>query len=538
MVYVLIFCGLAGLGVYLDLFRRFVDLAHETQTAWTNAGALIFLALLICGYVLSHRRAVALKAALENRNAAEMRLNEMAAFDALTGLPNRRTLSVDLNEALEARYSDHSHVGLMMIDLDHFKPVNDTHGHRAGDILLQMVAERLGAGLRDDSQLYRTSGDEFAVLFKVTDTDTHEDAALRLLQAFETPFDLNAESASPPCHLGVSIGIAVARCNDNLSGSDLLKRADMALHRAKDDGRGQIRYYDQDMDARIQARATLESDMRQAIRNGEIKAYYQPLVTLLTGEIEGYEVLARWHHPHAGTIAPYVFISVAEDMGLIDQLTLQLLGQACQDAQVWPDSVYISLNISPSQLKDHRLSKQILAVLKDNEIAPSRLEVEVTENALVQDYDTAKLILLALKHQGVRIALDDFGTGYSNLNHLRELPFDKLKIDSSFIMGAQRRPEDRKIVEAILSLCKSLDLATTAEGIENFETAHWLSEQGCKTGQGFLFGKAITGEEITVNGFCDDQIEALRIALSALIAADPEKSALMTDGRFPALLAR
>jgi diguanylate cyclase (GGDEF)-like protein len=530
----LAFLTTIGIGAYFDLFRGLVIFAHGHQTSWINAAAFVFLALLVCGYALSHRRAIALKAALKTRDEAEIRLNEIAFFDALTGLPNRRKLGHDLAEALS---SPNARVGLMMIDLDNFKPLNDAHGHRAGDLLLQMVAERMVEALRHQGQLYRTSGDEFAALLSAqTDDEAHANTALRLLQAFEAPFEVTTDKPVP-CHLAASIGIALACEAHSLTGSELLKRADMALHRAKDDGRGQFRYYDQEMDARIQARARIEADMRQAILKGEIRAYYQPLVTLSTGQIEGYEVLARWHHPQTGTIAPYAFISVAEDMGLIDQLTLQLLDQACVDAQAWPDNVYISLNISPSQLKDDQLPKDILSLLDSHEFPPSRLEVEVTETALVHDYEAAKRILFALKAKGVRIALDDFGTGYSNLNHLRELPIDKLKIDSSFVMAAQRTPASRKIVEAILSLCKSLDLATTAEGIENFETAHWLSEQGCKTGQGFLFGKAISGEEITVNGFCDEQIEALRIALSALIAADPEKSALMTDGRFPALLA-
>ena len=295
--------------------------------------------------------------------------------------------------------------------------------------------------------------------------------------------------------VGASIGIADCG-TDGRNAEEILRAADVAMYRAKGDGRGTVRFFEPAMDEHIRRQAAFETDLRAAISAGEIVPHYQPLVELSEGHIVGFEILARWHHPALGLIPPEEFIPVAERSGMISDLTYSLLRTACADAKKWPDKYGLSLNISPVQLRSHLLALRIGEILAEFDFPAERLEVEVTENAIVSDLETAKSVISALRKQGVHIALDDFGTGFSGLYHLRELTFDKIKIDRTFIGSMGVDPESTRMVNAILALTRSLGLPTTAEGLESAELVMSMVERGCEFGQGYYFGKAIPADEV------------------------------------------
>jgi predicted signal transduction protein with EAL and GGDEF domain len=293
---------------------------------------------------------------------------------------------------------------------------------------------------------------------------------------------------------GATLGIAVLH-QDGADAEALLHAADVAMYRGKKEGRGTYRFFEPSMDSELRARARLEQELRSAIGKGEIKPYFQPLVSLPQRELLGFEVLARWHHPTNGVLAPADFIALAEDTGLIGELSISLLRQACVATRAWPAHLHLAINISPHQLRDHDLPERLLAILVETGFAPGRLEVEVTETALVNDIESARRILTSLQNIGIRVALDDFGTGYSSLYHLRELNFDKIKIDRCYIQTLAESLESTKIVNAILGLGQSLGLLTTAEGIETEANSQWLARQGCSFGQGYLFGRPMPANE-------------------------------------------
>ena len=385
---------------------------------------------------------------------------------------------------------------LFVIDLDHFKPINDLYGHRLGDEVLRVIASRLLEIVDGEGVVARLGGDEFGILIRLSpDDDASIRFARRIVYNIPKPIVLAALSLE----VGVSVGVAVydpAGSNgDELAlrdGSQVettLRRADMAMYRAKNEGRGLYCFFDRDMDEKFAQRIELEREIKGAIAKGEIVPYYHPLVDLKTRSTLGYEILARWMHPLKGVLEPDAFIPIAEDTGTIGSLTFSLLTQAVRDAQDWPLDTFLSLNLSPRLFADPRLSETVLGILTKAGFPPERLEIEVTEKAIVRRMEEAKVTLQSLRNLGVRIALDDFGTGYAGLHHLRELPLDTLKIDRSFITHMLDEPDDAKIVEAIVGLGHSLGLQTTAEGIETQQVLDRLTELGCETGQGFLFGK-------------------------------------------------
>ena len=482
-------------GSQLGLFSLFADLNRE-HPGWRLADWFsVWVLRSAAGFVYGFRRSHDLKAELLGRQEAEDKIRTMALHDPLTGLANRRKLHDALAEALKSRKKPGAVTALLMVDLDRFKPVNDLHGHGVGDRLLKEVADRLRDVIREGDLVARTGGDEFAVL--LADVDGADEAsrpARRLIEALRAPVRID----ELVCQVGATVGIATCG-QDGFDPETMMHRADVALYRAKREGRGQFRFFEEEMDSQIRARAKLELELRAALAAGQVTPYYQPLVELSTGDIKGYEVLSRWAHPTEGMIMPEVFIPIAEDTGLIGELTTRVLVQACLDARAWPEDATMAVNISPVQLRDKRLPQRLLAIIRETGFPADRLEVEITENALVEDFPQAKQILTALKAAGVRIALDDFGTGYSSLNHLRELPFDKLKIDRSFIASMETCEDSRKIVDAILGLGHSLGLVTVAEGVEDIASADRLALLGCQLGQGFWFGHpspvAETGEE-------------------------------------------
>jgi diguanylate cyclase (GGDEF)-like protein/PAS domain S-box-containing protein len=429
---------------------------------------------------------------ITERKRAEARVAHMAHHDALTGLPNRVLLRLRMEESLSRRLRTGKGVAALCIDLDNFKSVNDTLGHPCGDHVLQRVAERIRSVIRDEDTAARLGGDEFAIL----QTNVAEPAevvalARRFLAALVEPFDVNGQQVL----IGASVGIALAP-GDGDDADRLLKNADMALYRAKADGKGAFRFFEAEMDARAQARRRLEMDLRQAMLAGTLEVHYQPLVQLESGQVSGLEALLRWPHPERGFIPPSEFIPVAEETGLIGSLGAHVLRQACADATKWPSHVKLAVNLSPLQFRTGNLFVIVKQALEETGLSPSRLELEITETLLLEKADHVLATLHALRALGVGISMDDFGTGYSSLSYLRSFPFDKIKIDQSFVHNLETNPEGQAIVHAILSLGLSLGITITAEGIETDADLACLKAAGCSQGQGYLFSKAQPQTEI------------------------------------------
>jgi diguanylate cyclase (GGDEF)-like protein/PAS domain S-box-containing protein len=440
------------------------------------------------------RQAVLIAAVdITERRQAEARVAFMAHHDALTSLPNRTLLHSRMAEMLHRLQRDMKGFAVMCVDLDNFKVVNDTHGHPFGDRLLQAVAARLKHLLRENDIVARLGGDEFAIIqADVTQPEYTSILAQRIIEALGEPYDLEGHRIS----VGVSVGIALAP-SDSTDADVLLKNADMALYRAKADGRGTFRFFEPEMDARVQARHRIEIDLRAALKNGQLTLHYQPLVDLHTGQVNGFEALMRWFHPERGWIPPVEFIHVAEETGLIAPLGAFVIQQACLDASRWPQDIKVAINLSPLQFRNGTLFQQIADALQCSGLLASRLEVEITETLLLEKSEQVVATLHALRALGVRISMDDFGTGYSSLSYLRSFPFDKIKIDQSFVRDLSTNEDSQAIVRAVVGLGKSFGITITAEGIENKSDLNRLIEDGCNEGQGYLFSKAMPADEIS-----------------------------------------
>ncbi|MEQ1809901.1 MAG: EAL domain-containing protein [Terricaulis sp.] len=426
-----------------------------------------------------------LSAEIGEREAAEARAQSLARHDPLTGLANRRHFLEELDRRIALVGGEENAFALMFVDLDRFKPINDVHGHAIGDQLLQVIGTRLQACIRDDSFSARLGGDEFAVLLEGPGgREAVAAAARRILHELSAPILVNGLKLT----VGASIGISLCP-EDGHDAAELLQRGDAAMLRAKED-RGAYKFFDSSIDEELKSKAALEAELRTAIPNGDIVPYFQPVVHCDTGELAGFEVLARWPHRERGMISPVDFIPVAEDAGLVDAMFWALLAQACRKALDAPGEFILAVNISPSQVRDQWFPEKVLRTLRETGFPAQRLEIEVTESAMIGDVARAKSSLMSLKNQGVRIALDDFGTGYSSLFLLRELPIDKLKIDRSFVARITTDRENATIVGALVGLGKALGLKVTAEGVEDEETAAALRAMGCELAQGYLYGAA------------------------------------------------
>ncbi len=417
---------------------------------------------------------------------AEQRAHQLAYHDPLTGLPNRRALTEYLRRAEPERF------GLMLVDLDRFKSVNDVHGHPIGDQLLRAVAGRLRWVIGEAGRSYRLGGDEFAISLPYGEGDVDRVRAIAhaIVREVARPFLIDERMH----HIGASVGIALYP-EDASDADTLMRRADVALYQAKEAGRGCYCAFAAQMDAEIRRRSTIEAEMRAALDEGRFYPRYQPIVDLRTGRVTGFELLARWRRDDV-EIGPDQFIPIAEECGLLNTLMLDLLDRACIETREWPAPVSIAINISPGQLRDDWLSHKILSVLARTGFPPQRLTVEITENALIVDAEKAHHAIESLKNQGVQLALDDFGTGYASIQHLRMLPFDKIKIDRSFVDTLAEDQEALRIVRAILGLASTLDMPVVAEGIETLETAEMLRALGCAEGQGYLFGRPMAKDEV------------------------------------------
>jgi diguanylate cyclase (GGDEF)-like protein len=421
----------------------------------------------------------------------EQRIAHMARHDALTGLPNRILFRERMEQAL-GRVSRGESLAVLSIDLDSFKEVNDSLGHPAGDALLRGVAERLRLCVCDDGVVARLGGDEFAMIH-VNARNRADVVALaeRILRSLDEPLEIERHEIK----VGCSIGVAIAPGHGS-EADELLKHADMALYRAKADGRRTFRVFEPEMNTRLLARRSLEADLRNALERGEFELHYQPFVSVLTNQVTGFEALIRWNHPQKGSIPPCDFIPLAEETGLINPIGDWVVRAACTEAVNWPAHLHVAVNLSPVQLRNRNLSQSIVLALAATGLDPKRLELEITETALLQDDE----ILLASLHQlrglGVRIALDDFGTGYSSLKYLRSFPFDKIKIDRSFVKELGIRSDCAAIVRAVAELGRSLAMTTTAEGVETEAQFAQVKQAGCTEVQGYLFSKPRPAREL------------------------------------------
>lgn len=428
-----------------------------------------------------------LKREISRRKYAEATAARLARRDALTGLPNRRLLQEEFDRRIYGARVGDERLGVMLLDLDRFKLVNDNYGHSAGDRLLQAVADRITHVLRPDDFLARLGGDEFAILVS---SKVNEDPLFRIAQRILTAVAVPFEAQGVATDVTVSIGIAVYP-TDGDTAEILLQRADQAMYQAKSSGRNTYALFDKALDRVLHQRMELEAEFRRALSANEIAPYYQPLFDLISMKPVGVEALARWNHPTRGLLAAQEFVGIAEDAGLVGDMFARLLRQVCADANTWPVPLPVAVNVSATQFRDVRLADKVIAVLDEGGLSPERLEIEITETALLVDAETTRRILTALKERGVRISLDDFGTGYASLRQLRELPFDKVKIDQSFVQRLENDEESRKIVSSVIGLGKALGLETIAEGIESREEADWVREHGCDFGQGYLFSRPL-----------------------------------------------
>ena len=469
------------------------DHAGRTWKHCKADGATIDVAIFLSHLTYEGQRATLIAAVdITERKAAESRVAYMAHHDALTALPNRILLRLRMEGMISDLRRNGRGFTVFCVDLDNFKWVNDTLGHPFGDLLLQGVAARLRAELRDRDTIARLGGDEFAIL--QADVDRPEDVTellARLLAVIGEPFDLEGHLVT----VGASIGVALAP-GDGGDPDRLLKNADMALYRAKAEGKGGFRFFESEMDARVQARRRLEMDLRAAIKDEAFEVHYQPLVSLASGDVRSLEALIRWPHVERGMIAPSDFIPVAEETGLIAQIGLFVLRRACADAALWPADVKVAVNLSPMQFKSGNLLQVVRDALNDAGLPPTRLELEITETLLLDKSNLVVETLHALRALGVHISMDDFGTGYSSLSYLRSFPFDKIKIDRSFVHDIGANADSQAIVRAIVSLGSSLGIKITAEGIETESDLAYLKAEGCTEGQGFLFSKAQPQERI------------------------------------------
>ena len=448
-------------------------------------GIALLAAITLNAVRIAHRITSALASSREQAQ-------HLALHDRLTGLANRAFLAERLEEDLARARRDDSSLAMLCLDLDRFKQVNDTLGHPVGDALLRAVADRLRQCVRRSDTVARLGGDEFAIIqTPIASPDEAGSLAHRIVAALTEPYDLGEHRIV----IGTSVGVAFAPA-DTTQADVLLKMADMALYRAKAEGRGTARFFKPEMDLELRERRTLELDLRRAIAMNEFELHYQPLVDVPTGTIDAMEALIRWRHPERGVVRPGEFIPIAEETGLITQIGIWVLHQACREAAAWPGSVRVAVNLSAAEFKGMGLVGAVTSALAGSGLTPDRLELEITETALITDTDATLEVLQTLRTTGVRIVLDDFGTGYSSLNYLRKFPFDKIKIDRSFVQDIETRADCKAIVRAVTNIGDNLGIATTAEGVETIAQFDMIQAHGCNQVQGYLFSRPVPAESV------------------------------------------
>ena len=487
---ILMFVGTAGT-VLPDIFGRYLG-ANVSPDNIAVTALLLNIALIIMGW----RRYSELYEEIAHHKNAEEQAKTLAVTDPLTGCLNRRAIGEATASLIALAGRRDMTVAYLMLDLDNFKNINDIQGHDAGDKVLVEVARRLKQTMPPNGSVARLGGDEFACTF-IFDADfpeTVQRVAEDMIEQVSQPIVGPASNGDAELTVTASIGVARADLCDN-SLDVLMRRADIAMYASKKHGRNRYCWFDPRMESEVQFRNKIESGMRIGIGRGEFVPYYEQQIDLASGALIGFEVLARWNSPELGQVAPDIFIPIAEDTGMIGDLSACVIRQAMEDARTWDQSLTISVNISPVQLRDPWLAQKVVKLLVETGFPASRLEIEITESCLFENMGLAQSIIGSLKNQGVRVALDDFGTGYSSLAHLRALPFDRIKIDRSFVTSMNESKESRAIVETIALLGESMGLPITAEGIEDGSMIPRLTEIGCAKGQGFHFGQPLSVEQ-------------------------------------------
>lgn len=491
-VLVVAVAALWTIAAHVELFELAYEFTrdHEDMELDEVFSFLIVLGLslpILLGY-WNHQ----LRKNLKARFRAEKRAQHISRHDPLTGLHNRRVMSEVVRSGISRAQSQGGTLSVLLMDLDRFKPINDLRGHDIGDHILQEVASRLKKNCQEGQVPVRLGGDEFAVVVPENEKiDAATGLARRILAAMEQRFPVGEGEIS----LGTSIGIAV--WSEGINEEQLFRHADQAMYRAKREGRGRMNFFDDALGEKLRAAAELEVELTDAIEASEIVPYFQPIVGMSERSLVGFEVLARWNHARLGQIPPTRFIALAEDTGQINAISWLVLRQACETAKNWPAHLSISFNLSPKQFRDSELAETVSNVLRETGFPPERLEIEITESAVIEDLDYARSTIEQLRWLGIRISLDDFGTGFSSLATLSRLPFDKLKIDRSFVTQVTTDTQKAKIVAGIISLAESLELSVTAEGIETEDTYAMLADLKCELGQGFLFERPLPGPEIS-----------------------------------------
>ena len=483
---VIMFVGTGG-QLMIHVSRQIAGIPTRPIDPLTVSTLLLNIALII--FIMRRHRDLTREVA--ERRKAERRARELADIDPLTGCLNRRSIAPATDQLAGLANRNGRSVAFVMIDLDNFKQVNDIHGHLAGDLVLREAADRIRTLLPAEALLARLGGDEFAIVVSYDRMVPNriDQLVTRIIESIAEPFALpNGET-----EITMSVGIAADRDESTKAQSPhdaqaLIHKADIAMYEAKKRGKNRFFWFEAPMENELRFRSELERGIREGIGRGEFVPYYEQQIDLATGEISGFEMLARWKSPEHGLVSPEVFIPIAEDIGVIAALSESLIEQAFEDAREWDSQLTLSINISPVQLRDPWFSQKILKLLMESGFPPSRLDIEVTESCLHENIGVVRSMITSLKNQGVRISLDDFGTGYSSLAQLRSLPFDRIKIDRSFVSDVAENGSSTKIVAAIATLGEGLDMPIVAEGIESEEILSALQSIGIRTGQGFLFG--------------------------------------------------
>jgi diguanylate cyclase (GGDEF)-like protein len=464
----------------LGLLERLQDMAPRMPVgAIVCALAILGVVWLPIALLLASQR----RFLTQPRHRVELEILRIARRDGLTQLQNRTGFS----EALGRRLKAGSPTALLLIDIDHFRSINSTYGHRIGDDVIVAAANRLRQLMPEADQLARLGGDEFAMLLDASSgRDDVEGAACSIMRTMLAPLPAGLQTIA----CGVSIGVALMP--DHATDADsVMRAAHMALHEVKQAGGGAFRFYNPTRTAAERVRLEMKEDLGAAIAAGQIIPYYQPIVDLRSGDMIGLEVLARWDHPERGLLSPDLFIPLAEELQLAGQITQSLMRSVVRDSRDWPNWLYFALNVSPGQLRELISMLRDPPIWSEGELDPARVEIEITESALIEDLDIAREMISLLQARNTRVVLDDFGIGYSNISHLRELPFDRIKIDKSFVLASETDPRSEACVRAMLALGASLGVEMVAEGIENREAAAHLAKLGCRYGQGYLYSAPV-----------------------------------------------
>jgi diguanylate cyclase (GGDEF)-like protein len=490
---IIMFVGTGG-SVFPQALRSWLGSGEAPDVLLVNA-LLLNIALIIFGW----RRYNELMAEIRQRRAAEEKARQLAQTDPLTGCLNRRSLPPATDVLVARHHSDDQAVAFTMIDLDNFKRINDVNGHLAGDEVLRETARRIVALAPAEALVARLGGDEFAcvVPYDAAQPERLDRLVQRMIETIAEPIAVSEHEVEAT----VSVGIATTRAGhpdaaEALDGQELMHRADIAMYNAKKCGKNGYCWFEPQMENELQFRNALETGIREGLVNGEFVPYYEQQIDLENGELTGFEMLARWHSPRLGVVAPDVFIPIAESMGLIAELSEQLIEQALEDAKEWDADLTLSVNISPLQFNDPWFPQRLLKLLVKANFPPQRFEIEITESCLHDNVALVRSMIVSLRNQGIKVNLDDFGTGYSSFAQLRSLPFDRIKIDRSFVSAIGREGGASQIVNAIVSLGQGLGMPITAEGIEDDETLDNLRALGQLKGQGYIYGRPETIEQV------------------------------------------